>query len=289
MKFRILLGLLSSFCCTPAGAAPIKVVVSFSILNDMVRQVAGPDAELTVLVGPDGDAHTFDPSPADAKALAGASLVIRNGLGFDDWMQRLGESAGYARPMVIASDGVQALPLDGTADPHAWQDLRNGVLYVRNIERALAAADPAHADVFSGRAARYESELTALDGKTRAILAAFPEANRKVITSHDAFGYFGRAYGVSFLAPEGISTDAEPTAHDVAQLVDQIRTSKIKAIFLENMTDPRLIAKIARETGTVLGGTLYSDALSPPDGPAASYLAMFEWNVARLSEGLARN
>ena len=284
-----LLPLFAMTTCGQASAAPIKIVASFSILGDMVRQVAGPDAEVTVLVGPDGDAHTFDPSPADAKALAGASLVVRNGLGFDDWLQRLSDSAGYVGPMLIASDRVHPRELEGAADPHAWQDLRNGIFYVRNIEQALAAADPAHADGYSGRAARTIRELTVLDGKVRAALAVYPEEKRKVITSHDAFGYFGAAYSITFLAPEGISTDAEPTAYDVARLVDQIRKSKIKAIFIESMADQRLIATIARETGMEPGGALYSDALSPPAGPAATYVAMFEWNVARLLDGLAKN
>ena len=280
-----------------AQAAPVKVVASFSVLGDIVHEVAGDHADVTVLVGPDGDAHTFDPSPADAKKLADAALVVANGLGLDGWLDKLAASAGYKGPQVTASAGIATRKMtegEGAVakqvtDPHAWQDLRNGVIFVRNIAAALEKADPADAAVFETNAATYTAKLVALDAGTRAKIGAVPQDKRRVITSHDAFGYFGAAYGVTFIAPEGLSTDQEASAASVAKLIDQIKAEKIKAIFIENMTDPRLIQSIAAETGVQLGGALFSDALSPPDGPAPTYTAMFDNNVPKLVAGMAKN
>jgi len=293
---RFLLAVLGLWGGT-AEAHPIKVVASFSILGDIVHQVAGDHAEVVVLVPPDGDAHTFDPSPADARRLADAALVVSNGLGLDGWLDKLATSAGYAGPRVIASQGVVTRTMsegEGSqakeiTDPHAWQDLRNGVIYVRNIDAALEAADPADAAQFKRNAAEYAERLRTLDADTRAKIDAVPEAKRRVITSHDAFGYFGAAYGVTFLAPEGLSTDQEASAGGVARLIDQIRKEKIKAIFIENMADPRLIKSIGSETGVELGGALFSDALSPPGGLAPCYTCMFDNNVPKLVVGMQKN
>lgn len=297
MTGRTLLTVLLVLLSPAALAAPVKVVASFSVLGDIVRQIAGDHAVVVTLVGPDGDAHTFDPSPADAKQLADAALVVSNGLGIDVWIERLAKSADYKGAVVVASDGIQARHMteeEGEVkkeitDPHAWQNLQNGAIYVRNIEAALEQADPANAAAYKQAAEKYTGELLALDAEVRRDIAAVPKAKRRVITSHDAFGYFGAAYGVDFLAPEGISTETEPSAGDVAKLVDQIRAEHIKSLFIENMTDARLVTIIGKETGAVVGGRLYSDALSPPDGPAPTYIAMFKNNVPKLIEGMARN
>ena len=286
-----MIGLLLLLLPVSAQAAPIKVVASFSILADMVGEITGEHAAVVALVGRNGDAHAFDPSPADAGKLADAGLVIANGLGLDGWIERLAGSAGYTGKIVVASAGIvpQVRPGSSAPDPHAWQDLKNGIAYVRSIETALEAADPANAGAYQQAANRYAAKLAALDTEVRAKIAGIAEAKRRVITSHDAFGYFGEAYGVTFLAAAGISTDTEPSAGGIARLVDQIRAEGIKAVFLENMPDPRLIGTIAAETGTTPGGTLYSDALSAPDGPAATYAAMFAYNVITLTQGMARN
>ncbi len=278
-------------------AAPLKIVASFSILADMVRQVAGPYAEVISLVGPGGDAHTFDPSPADAAKLTGANLVIVNGLGLDGWIERLAASAEFKGKIVVASMDVSPRVVTGSDggsgrlvfDPHAWQDPRNGGLYVRAIEFALKQANPANAADYTQAADRLATALEALDASTRARLAAIPPDKRKIITSHDAFGYFGRAYGVELLAPEGISTDQEPSARAVARLIDQIRARHIRAVFIENMANPRLIETIRRDTGVPDGGTLYSDALSSPDGPAPTYLAMLRYNIDKLLDAMKGN
>lgn len=284
--------------------APL-VVASFSILGDLVREVAGSQVRLRTIAGPNVDAHSFQPRPSDAEALRGAALVVRNGLGFDGWMDRMVRAAGYRGAVATATDGITPRMMAGHAhnhshgggaerrqnhsvgsrqvpDPHAWQDLRHGIHYVRGIAAALAAALPAQSGAIQAAASSYATRLEALDGWVRAQIAAVPEARRKVITSHDAFGYFGAAYGITFLAPQGVSTEAEPSAGDVARLIRQVRAEGITAVFLENMGNPATLERLAREAGVTVRGRLYADALSEPGGPAASYEAMFRHNVGQL-------
>ena len=276
-----------------AEAKTLDIVASFSVLGEIVQEVAGDKANVHTLVGPDGDAHSFEPTPNDARTLGNADLVIVNGLGLEKWMERLIEASGYKGTVAVASRGVhpRLMQEEGTnvTDPHAWQDLANGRLYVRNIADALAAADPADAAYFNDRAKSYDATLAALDSWVREAIAQVPAAKRRVITTHDAFGYFGAAYGVTFLAPEGISTDAEPSAGGLAKLIDQVRREKIRALFLENITSPQLMQTIAQETGVPLGGALFSDALSPPDGPAPTYVDMFKNNLPKLVTGMQKN
>lgn len=282
----------------PARAADkIHVIASFSILGDMVKQVAGDKAEVAVLVGPNGDAHTFEPLPSDAKKLTDAKLVLVNGLGLDPWMDRLISASSYKGPVVVASKGVEPRTMveeetgskQTVTDPHAWQDLSNGVIYISNIVEALSKADPVNAAQFRTAGDQYIGKLRALDADVRQQIGKVPSAKRRVITSHDAFGYFGGAYGVEFLAPEGISTELEPSASDLARLIDQIKREHIKTLFVENITDPRTINMIAKETGAEVGGTLFSDALSPDDGPAPHYANMFTNNVPKLVAGMLKN
>ena len=300
----------------PARAEePLKVVASFSILGDMVKNVGGSNVEVTVLVGPDGDAHSFEPDPADAAALAEADVLVMNGLGFEPWMIRLAAAARTKAKYVTASFGVSPRHLteeekaqhegeeegehghdeDGYPaaaqdfDPHAWQNILNGTIYVQNIADALADKDPDNALVYQANAESYITELKKLDGWVKSEISKLPQAKRKVITTHDAFGYFSDAYGVEFISPLGIGDTAEPGAGDLARLIDDIRAQKIRAIFIENMSDPRMMETIARETGAEEGGTLYSDALSPPDGPAPTYVAMFRHNVPALIAAMQKN
>ena len=295
------------FLSAPAFAEPLKVVASFSILGDMVREVGGDAVSVTTLVGPDGDAHVYQPSPADAKAVAQADVVVLNGLGFEPWGDKLLKASGTKATVAKAAQGVKARKMEAeeehdhdhgkdehghehggkVTDPHAWQDLANGKLYVANIAKALSAARPAEAAAIVGRADAYAKRLTDLDVWVRSELGAIPKVSRKIITGHDAFGYFGAAYGVAFLAPVGISTEAEPTPKDVAKLVRQMKAEKVKAVFVENMSDPRLVEQLAKDAGGVVGGTLYADALSAADGPAATYEAMFRHNVTVLKAALA--
>ncbi|MBZ5876303.1 metal ABC transporter substrate-binding protein [Chromohalobacter israelensis] len=302
--------------------APLNVVASFSILGDMVENVGGEHVDVTTLVGPDGDAHVFSPSPTDARAVGEADLFVVNGLHFEGWLDRLVEASGYEGPVVVASRGIDALSFDqereehssdhedhdhaaghdhdhdhdhdhsehaghdhGPDDPHAWQDLQNGKQYVANIRDALVAADPEHAADYRRNAAQYVEAMETLDAEVHRRIDAIPEANRVLITNHDAFGYFANAYGLDVLSPVGLSTAAEPSAADMAKLIQQIQKRDVKALFLENMTNPALLEQLADETGVAIGGTLYAGALAS-DGEASTYLGMFQHNVDKLTQAL---
>lgn len=276
----------------PATAAKLKVVASFSILGDLTSRIAGDRVTLRTLVGPNGDAHVFQPTPGDANGIAQADIIVLNGLGFEPWARRLIRTAGAKGLIVVASDGVKPRLFAGgedrqSIDPHAWQDLANGRIYVRNIARALAARDPTNRAFYEANSSAYEAQMTKLHGDVKESFAAIPASRRRVITSHDAFGYFGAAYEIAFIAPLGVSTEDQASARSVARLIDQIRRERITAVFVENVSDPRLIAQIARETGVHIGGELFSDALSNAHGPAATYLDMFRHNVRALTAAMA--
>lgn len=288
----LLLGLATAF--TVRAEAPLPVVASFSILGDLVSQVGGERVAVTTLVGPGGDAHVYEPTPADARTLGSAALLVTNGLGFEGWIDRLVTASGFSGPHVVAAADVTPRHADpehpaghgDDIDPHAWQNPANVALYVAQIRDGLIAADPAGAADYRARADDYLAALDALDAEIRGAIAAIPPARRKVVTSHDAFGYFAQAYGLDFLAPVGVNTEAEASAADVAALIRQIRSEDIPAVFVENISDPRLLAQIRRETGAQPGGTLYSDALSPPDGPAATYVDLMRHNLRTLVAAL---
>lgn len=277
---------------SPRADERVKVVASFTILADFVRKVGGDRVDVVSLVGPDADAHVYTPSPADAKTIAAAKLVAVNGLGFEGWLPRLVKSSGGAAPIVVTTDGI--VPLKEApgghhdVDPHAWQSVPNAKIYVENIRRALAATDAASAENYRANAARYVAELDALDRDVRAMVARIPEARRKVISTHGAFGYFAAAYGVAFVAPQGVSTDSEPSARDLARIIAQIRKEKIPAVFLENISDPRLIRRVAAETGAKIGGTLYSDSLTDEKGQAPTYIDMVRHNIKTLQDALEK-
>ena len=341
-------GVLSIAALATARAEPVRVVATFSVLGDMVKQIGGDRVALTTLVGPDGDALVFQPSPADARAVAKAQLLVVNGLGFEGWMERLLEAASFKGALVTAADGVDAIEYvhgdehhddaeqdahdgggsarhghddkgaakahedddhhdkhkehegkrpehhdghkeaghhdhdHGTHDPHAWQDPASAQVYVRNIAQGLSAVDAANATYYQERLANYLKKLQALDAEIKTSMAQLPASQRTVVTSHDAFQYFGRAFNLTLLAPQGLSTESEASAEDVARLIRQIRAHKISAVFVENLGDPRLVERIAAETGAAVGGTLYPDALSPADGPAPTYLDMLRTNARVL-------
>jgi zinc/manganese transport system substrate-binding protein len=264
----------------------INVVASFSILGDFVKNVGGDRVNVTTLVGPDGDVHVYAPAPSDAKKNADAQILVVNGLGLEGWLPRLVQSAGSKAAIVIASNGIPPLKLGSDADPHAWQSVPNVKIYVANIRDALMAADPADAAAFRANTERYLAELDALDVEVRSAVAKIPPERRKVITTHNAFGYFAAAYGIAFLAPVGVSTETEPNARDIAALIRQIRADKIPAVFLENLSDDRLIGRIAAETGAKAGGTLYSDSLTDEKGPAPTYIALVRHNIKALTSAL---
>jgi zinc/manganese transport system substrate-binding protein len=277
------------------AADKIKAVASFSILGDMVKQVGRDRVEVITLVGPDGDTHVYEPTPADAKNLAASQILFINGLGFEGWMDRLEKSSGFTGNVVVASKGVSLRTMveeEGDkektiTDPHAWQSLANGKLYVANIRDGLIAVDPEGKAAYEANAAKYLDEIAKEEEAVKRAIARLPKDRRKLITSHDAFGYFGAAYGLEIIAPEGVSTESEASAQDVAKIIRQIQAKHIPAVFMENITDHRLLDQIARETGAKIGGELYSDALSPADGPAPTYLDMFAHNIDTLTAALS--
>ena len=315
---------------------PTPVVATFSVLGDMVKRIGGEHVAVTTLVGPDGDAHVYQPTPADARAVSGATILVVNGLQFEGWIDRLIDASDFDGMRVVATDGIEPIAFDddhddeaghveevghdddheehaeaamhdhdddhedeahaeedhdhhhhGAFDPHAWQSLGHAAAYVDNITAALSQADPANAADFYQNRAAYVAEIEALDAEIREIVAALPAERRIVVTSHDAFQYFAGDYGLTFIAPQGLSTESEASAKDVARLIQQIRERGIRAVFIENIGDARLLRQIADETGAVIGGTLYPDALSGPDGPASTYLDMMRHNATTLAQALA--
>jgi zinc/manganese transport system substrate-binding protein len=289
IKIFIAVCALSFTCGTALAEMSVKVVTSFSILGDMVKNIGGDRIEVITLVGPDGDAHAYEPTPAAAKAVSEADLVVVNGLGLEGWLDRLIKASGYKGTVVVASTGIKPRKMKDdhkggkeVADPHAWQDIENGRLYVDNIAKALASIDPDGATTYSALARAYSKKLMDLNTWVKSELSAIPEQKRRMITSHDAFGYFEGAYGIQIYSPMGISTESEPSAGQVKNLIRQIKKERITAVFVENISDPRLIGQIARESGVTAGGELYSDALSKPDGPAPTYMDMFKNNVTKI-------
>jgi len=267
----------------------IKIVASFSILGNMVEQVVGGHADVTTIVGPDADAHVYQPSAADARAVANADIIFVNGLGFETWSDTLIVESGTNASVHVATAGVKIVTVDGSTDPHAWNSLSNGVVYVNNIASTLSEKMPTKADMIEANRAAYVDQLLALDIATKATLANLPANKRTVVTAHDAFGYLADAYGMIFLAPVGIDTDAEPSAQELAVLIDQLKADGAAALFVENITSPALVQQLADETGLTIGGRLFSDALSERGGPATSYLAMFEHNLETLLTALEGN
>jgi len=310
--------------CSQASAEPLPVVATFSILGDMVKRIGGERVAVTILVGPDGDTHVYQPTPADARAVRAARVLVVNGLGFEGWLDRLVEASGFDGLRVTATDGVDVIEIadkedgrprrehgsarresgtdaharragkheehehhHGAYDPHAWQSLANAQVYVRNIATSLSTVDPAGAEHYDARMQAYLDDIRALDAEIRSRMDSLPGNRRTVVTSHDAFQYFGRDYGLTFLAPQGVSTESEASAKDVARLLEQIRRDGIRAVFVENLGDPRLIERIASEAGAVVGGTLYPGALSPPGGPAPTYLDLVRHNARTIHDALA--
>ena len=285
---------LTAFALALAAAHPLhaaerlNVAASFSILADFARNVGGDKVDVTALVGPNGDVHVYVPAPSDARKVADAKLLLVNGLGLEGWLPRLVQSSGSKAAIVTASNGIAPLEHGSEADPHAWQSVANAKIYVANIREALAAADPGDAAAFRANADRYLAELDALDRDVRTAVAQIPPERRKVISTHNAFGYFAAAYGIQFIAPSGVSTETEPSARDIAAIIQQIKAEKVPAVFLENISDDRLIRRIAAETGARVGGTLYSDSLTGEKGPAPTYIDLVRHNIKALISALGR-
>ena len=285
--------------CFQASAAfaqeqKVPVIASFSILGDLVRNVGGDRVDVTTLVGADTDSHVYAPTPADARKVGAAKVVFINGLGFEGWTTRLIKASGTKAPTITVSKGIKTRKMEAddhghghtSTDPHAWQSVANTKIYVTNIRDGLIAADPAGKGTYEANASAYLAKLDALEAEVKAVVGKIPAERRRIITSHDAFGYFGVAYGIEFVAPAGVSTEAAISAKDVARIIAQIRKQKIPAVFMENVADPRMMEQIAKESGAKIGGRLFSDALSDEKGPAPSYIEMMRNNIRQLATAL---
>ncbi|WP_292529654.1 metal ABC transporter substrate-binding protein [Methylocystis sp.] len=283
----IALSLAAIIAPAKAEARKIPVVASFSIIGDFVRQVGGDRVSVTTIVGPDGDAHVYEPSPADGRSIAQARLIFVNGLGFEGWLERLIAATKSKGDVVTLGKGITARKDEEGEDPHAWQDVANAKVYVEAIREALIAADPEGAATYKANADSYLAKLDALDAEIQQAIAAIPKERRRVVSTHDAFEYFAARYGIEFLAPQGMSTEADVSARDVAKIIDAVKTHKVAAVFIENIADPRLAKRIASETGARMGGVLYSDALSDAKGDGATYIDMMRHNVKQLAKALA--
>ncbi|MBS0232156.1 MAG: zinc ABC transporter substrate-binding protein [Proteobacteria bacterium] len=293
---NLVLGLLTSAAVgvgfsAAASAKTLNAVASFTVLADVVKQVGGDHVTVKSLVGPNGDPHEFEPSPDDAKSLKQADITFISGEGLESWFEKLVSASGYSGKPYVVSTGIKTRTMeeDGktVTDPHVWNSPVNVKVWVANIEKALAAADPDDAVDFKANAAKYSKELDALNTYAKSVIETVPKDRRKILTSHDAFGYFGREYGVQFLSPIGLSTETEASAADVAKLIDQIKAEKVKTYFFENSNDSRLVSQIAKATGAQPGGELYVESLSKADGPAPTYVKMFRYNVDQLSKAFA--
>ena len=299
LKFAAIVALMLVAPSSGNPDGPVRTVATFSILGDMASRIGGQRVAITTLVGPNGDAHVYRPTPTDARAVSEAQILVVNGLDFEGWLDRLIQASDFAGVRVVATAGVEPMGVEdgdgdghdghghGAFDPHAWQSLRHAVVYVDNITTALAKADPDNARTFYRNRDAYVAEIEALDADIRGMFADLPAGSRTIVTSHDAFQYFGHDYGLTFIAPQGLSTESEASAKDVARLIELIRSQGIRAVFLENVADPRLLKRIADETGVMIGGTLYPGALSDPDGPAPTYLDMMRHNARTLARALS--
>lgn len=293
MLLSVALPLLMAVSALPAHAETLKVVASFTVLADVVSNVGGEHVSVSSLVGPNGDPHEFEPSPTDAKKLKAADIAFVSGEGLEGWMDRLITASGYKGKPITVSEGINTRTMeeDGktVTDPHVWNSPVNVKVWVANIEKALAAADPADAKAFEANAKAYTAKLDALNAYAHSKLDAIPESERKILTSHDAFGYLGREYKVEFLSPLGLSTETEASASDVAKLIDQIKAEHIKTYFFENSNDPRLVKQIAKATGAKSGGELYVEALSKKNEPAPTYEKMFRYNIDQLAAAMKKS
>ena len=292
---KIALLSLALLATLPARAEPMPVVATFSILGQIAETIGGDKLRVQTLVGPDRDAHVYQPTPQDSRVLAEAKVVLVSGLGFEGWIERLVKASGTKAQVVVATKGIPTRKMADAhghgsgVDPHVWHDPKRMAAYVRNLAEGLAAADAANAEAYRASSAAFIGRLEAMDAWAEAEFAKVPAAKRKVITTHDAFGYLAERYKLTFRSPRGVTTDAEPSAKGIAQLINQIRAEKTKAVFVENITDRRMIDQLAKEAGAAVGGRLYSDALSAAGGPAATYEALFRHNVSLLTSGMLQN
>ena len=295
--FAILLVVLVAACSagpgsgsSPAGDSALDVVTTTTVLSDMVQQVGGSHVRATSLVPRGGDVHTFEPRPGDVKTVSRAKLLVMNGLGLDDWLEDTITTASAAgTPVVKLAEGltdVELLPGEdpGAKNPHLFMDVTYAEGYVDEIAAALQRVDPANRADYAGAAGAYKSRLAALDASVRQKIATIPDANRKIVTFHDAFPYYAREYGITIVGVAVAAPGQDPTAGYTARLIDEIKASGVKAIFAESQFPTRLVDQLAAETGATVVANLYDDSVGDP--PADSYEGIITWDTDQLVAAL---
>jgi len=265
-RVALLIAITVGMMSQSVSAKTLNVMTSFSILGDITQQVGGTHVKVTSLVGPDGDPHTFEPTPQDSAALSKADVVVVNGLELEGWLDRLIKASGFHGTLIVASEGVKTHTMDedgkSVVDPHAWNSAANGAIYAKNIMDGLIKSDPEDKAALTASGERYIAQLNQLDGWAKKRFSDIPAEKRIVLSSHDAFGYFSNQYHVRFLAPQGLSSESEASAADVAALIEQIKAQHVHTWFMENQLDPRLVKQIANATGAKAGGELYPESLT---------------------------
>ena len=302
VRYLLLVALAALPAAPLAAADKPTVVATFSVLGDMVANVAGDHIDLVTIVGPNGDTELYQPTLADSRTIAGARIVFVNDLNdeFEPWLEPLLKQSGFTGTKVVASRGAKTItaeeehPISGkeaapVIDQHAWLDPTNGIVYVKNIAQALERADPANAADYRARAASYVKQLQSVDAWIRTEMTAVPVSKRRIIASHDSLQYLAKACGITLIAINGWTNKSEPSAAELARLARQIEVERVHALFLDSITDPRAMERIAKETGAVITGTLYGDALSAPGGEAGTYIEMIRHDVATLKAGMLKN
>lgn len=265
------------------------VVTSASIFADMAQVISGDLVAVASVVPIGGDPHTYEPTPSDVQLIARANLILINGLTFEGWINEMIENSGTRASVALITEGLEAIASEeyqNSSDPHAWMSAKNGLTYVANIRDALIRLDPANAEIYRFNAGLYSLQLKDLDLYIQAQIARIPEYKRLLITSHDAFRYYGRQYGIQVEATLGTSTDAEVRTQDVARLTQLIRERQVPAIFVESTVNPKLIRQIASDQNVQIGGSLYADSLGEPGGVADTYLKMLQHNTDVIVAGL---
>jgi ABC-type Zn uptake system ZnuABC Zn-binding protein ZnuA len=282
----LIVGLTACQSGSPAPSAALKVVTTTTVFADMIRNVGGDLVDVTSLVPKNGDVHTFAAKPSDVQAVAGAKLLFMNGLGLDDWLTRTISNASAAgTPLIKLAEGLPGVTLlpgeqPGTQNPHLWMNVAYAELYADRIATALEQADPAHHDDYQRQEAAYRKRLADLDVEVRSQIATIPAENRRLVTFHDAFPYYARAYGITIVGVAVEAPGQDPSAGYTAQLIDAIKAARVKAIFSEAQFPARLVEQLASETGAKVVANLYDDALG--DDPVTSYEAVIRWDTQQL-------
>lgn len=275
---------------TPENSSDkIKTVSTISIINDMVKNIGGDKVETHLICAIGTDPHSYIPKPSDPREISKSDIVFNNGIGLEHWIEQMIRNAGGDRPVIIVSEGITPIRDEAgfeDPDPHAWFDLENAQVYAKNIASGLIAIDPENESYYQANLERYLSELDEAHNWAKQQISEIPQVARVLITSHDAFRYFGKTYGLEVHGLQGISTESKPRTEDVKNIIDLIKEKNLKAVFIETTVNPALLQQITNETGAVIGGTLYSDSIGEPGSDGETFINAFKSNVSKIKNAL---